>query len=121
MRLNTGTRAPQAGRLNIRNEPTIVISAVQPMACQSTLANFIDGKWQVPAGSEVRPVHNPATAAAIAAVPLSNAASVDAAARGAEAAFASWSRVPAVERVQFLFKFKTLLEQHLAELARTIV
>src|SRR5947207_11839772 len=91
------------------------------MACQSTLANFIDGKWQVPAGSEVRPVHNPATAAAIAAVPLSNAASVDAAARGAEAAFAAWSRVPAVERVQFLFKFKTLLEQHLGELARTIV
>jgi malonate-semialdehyde dehydrogenase (acetylating)/methylmalonate-semialdehyde dehydrogenase len=90
------------------------------MTCQ-TLANFIDGQWHVPAASETRPVHNPATAAAIAAVPLSNAATVDAAARGAEAAFASWSRVPAVERVQFLFKFKTLLEQHIDELARTIV
>src|SRR5689334_6055971 len=86
-----------------------------------TLANFVDGTWQVPAEGQTRPVHNPATAAAIAAVPLSNAAALDAAVRGAEAAFASWSRVPAVERVQFLFKFKTLLEQHLDELARTIV
>jgi malonate-semialdehyde dehydrogenase (acetylating)/methylmalonate-semialdehyde dehydrogenase len=86
-----------------------------------TLPNFIDGQWQVPAGRDLLPVLNPATGEAMAAVPASSAAAVDAAARGADAAFAQWSRTPAVERVQFLFKFKSLLEQHLDGLARTIV
>jgi malonate-semialdehyde dehydrogenase (acetylating)/methylmalonate-semialdehyde dehydrogenase len=88
---------------------------------QPTLPNFIDGEWQAPAGDDSLPVTNPATAEQIAAVPLSSALAVDAAARGAEAAFVAWSRTPVVERIQFLFKFKALLEQQLEELARTIV
>src|SRR5262245_30921860 len=91
------------------------------MAAQRTLPNFLDGQWQVPAGDRVRPVLNPATAEPIAAVPLSGPSAVDAAARGADAAFQAWSRTPAVERVQHLFKFKSLLESRLEELARTIV
>ena len=86
-----------------------------------TLPNFIDGCWQVPAGVELLPVLNPATGAGCAAAPLSTSAVVDAAVRSAEKAFAAWSRTPAVDRVQYLFKFKSLLEQHLEELARIIV
>jgi malonate-semialdehyde dehydrogenase (acetylating)/methylmalonate-semialdehyde dehydrogenase len=91
------------------------------MSQSRTLPNFIDGCWQVPAGVELLPVLNPATGAACAAAPLSTSAVVDAAVRSAEKAFAAWSRTPAVDRVQFLFKFKSLLEQHVEELARLIV
>ena len=91
------------------------------MTTQKLLPNFIAGKWEVPAGVETLPVTNPATAEPIAAVGLSSAAAVDEAVRSAQAAFPTWSRTPAVERVQFLFKLKFLLEQQIEELARTIV
>lgn len=91
------------------------------MSAGRLLPNLIDGAWNVPAGIDSSPVTNPATGTSIATVPLSTGEIVDAAARAAQAAFAAWSRVPAVERVQFLFKYKFLLEQHLDDLARTIV
>lgn len=91
------------------------------MTAQSLLPNFVAGQWQVPVGEERLPVVNPATAETIAAVGLSSAATVDEAVRAADAAFPAWSRTPAVDRVQFLFKLKFLLEEHLDELARTIV
>jgi malonate-semialdehyde dehydrogenase (acetylating)/methylmalonate-semialdehyde dehydrogenase len=91
------------------------------MPIESTLPNFIDGGWSSPTGLEVLPVLNPATGQTIAVAPLSDAAVVDTAVRAADAAFKTWSRTPAVERVQFLFKFKSLLEEHLDELARTVV
>jgi malonate-semialdehyde dehydrogenase (acetylating)/methylmalonate-semialdehyde dehydrogenase len=53
-------------------------------------------------------------------VPLSTGEEVDRAVRSAQTALAAWRRVPATERVQFLFKLKTLLELHLDEIARTI-
>src|SRR5258708_32983752 len=91
------------------------------MTLSRTLPNFIDGRWQIPVGGECLPVLNPATGVACATVPLSSPAVVDSAVRSAETAFAAWSRTPAVDRVQFLFKFKSLLEQHVDELARIIV
>jgi malonate-semialdehyde dehydrogenase (acetylating)/methylmalonate-semialdehyde dehydrogenase len=91
------------------------------MTTKKLLPNFIAGKWEVPAGVDTLPVTNPATAEPIAAVGLSSAAAVDEAVRSAQAAFPTWSRTPAVERVQFLFKLKFLLEQQIEELARTIV
>jgi malonate-semialdehyde dehydrogenase (acetylating) / methylmalonate-semialdehyde dehydrogenase len=84
------------------------------------IENFIDGHWSAPTGAEYLPVTNPATARPIARVPSSPAASVDAAARGARAAFEDWRRTPALERVQYLFRFRQLLEQHQEELARSI-
>lgn len=91
------------------------------MTRDRTLSNFVDGSWSPPAGQTLLPVLNPSTGETITQVPLSDGAVVDAAVRGAEAAFAAWSRTPAVERVQFLFKFKFLLEQHLEDLAQTII
>src|SRR5262249_17952646 len=91
------------------------------MPIEHMLHNFIDGGWSSPAGLELLPVLNPATGQTIAVAPLSDAAVVDTAVRAADAAFKTWSRTPAVERVQFLFKFKVLLEEPLDELARTVV
>jgi malonate-semialdehyde dehydrogenase (acetylating)/methylmalonate-semialdehyde dehydrogenase len=54
----------------------------------------------------------------LAEVPLSLADEIAAAEAGLKA-FAEWRRRPAGERIQPLFKLKTLLEDHVDELART--
>ena len=84
------------------------------------LRNFIGGEWRDSAATESVDVCNPATAEVLGRVPLSSGAEVDGAVRMANQAFADWRRTPATERVQFLFKLKTLLQQHYEELARTI-
>lgn len=84
------------------------------------LANYVNGAWQPSAASAYQPVVNPATGETIAEVPLSPAEEVDAAARIALAAGDGWRRTPATERIQYLFKLKTLLEGHIEELSRTI-
>ncbi|MBS0204196.1 MAG: CoA-acylating methylmalonate-semialdehyde dehydrogenase [Planctomycetes bacterium] len=91
------------------------------MTRERTLPNFVNGTWSTPSAVEFLPVLNPATGETIARMPLSDGTAVDAAVRAADVAFKSWSRTPVVDRVQFVFKFKFLLEQHLEELARTIV
>lgn len=84
------------------------------------LMNYINGEWDAPVGADRLPVVNPATGETFAEVPLSTAAEVDRAVQAAQAAFPGWRRTPAVERVQFLFRWKDILETHLEELARTI-
>jgi malonate-semialdehyde dehydrogenase (acetylating)/methylmalonate-semialdehyde dehydrogenase len=91
------------------------------MAMTERLQNFIGGNWQPPASPEYRPVRNPASDETLAEVPLSGRAEVDAAVRAALAAFSDWRRTPAVDRVQFLFRYKQRLEDGQAELARVIV
>ena len=66
------------------------------------------------------PVLNPATGEELDRTPLSPAAEVEQAARAAARAFPAWRRVPVGERIQYLFKLKTLLEEHFEDLARTI-
>lgn len=82
--------------------------------------NYIDGAWRDPETHEWLDVPNPATGEMIGQVPLSPPEEVDRAARAAAAAFQEWRRTPAVERVQYLFKLKDLLERQFEELARTI-
>ena len=84
------------------------------------LRNFIDGEWRDSAAAECLDVFNPATAEVLGHVPLSPATEVDAAVQAAARAFPEWRRTPVLERVQFLFKLKSLLDQHREELARTI-
>jgi len=54
--------------------------------------NFVDGRSQRPDAPETLPVRNPASAEAIAAVPLSTAADVDLAVSAALAALDGWRR-----------------------------
>ncbi|MGH9327998.1 MAG: CoA-acylating methylmalonate-semialdehyde dehydrogenase [Terriglobia bacterium] len=83
------------------------------------LDNFIGGEWVPSAGGEFLAVTNPATVEPIARVPLSSRAEVDRAAKAAEKAFPAWRATPAGERIQCLFKLKSLLEEHLDDLAKT--
>ena len=82
--------------------------------------HFIGGQWIASKASEWQDVVNPATAATLAKVPLAEAAEVSAAIEAAAAAFPAWRRTPPEDRIQPLFKLKTLLEEHIDELSRLI-
>jgi malonate-semialdehyde dehydrogenase (acetylating)/methylmalonate-semialdehyde dehydrogenase len=85
-----------------------------------TLANLEGGAWTTPDVERCLPVVNPATGDALAQAPLSGAAEVDRAVQAAAKAFPAWRRTPPGDRIQFMFKFKALLEANLDGLARTI-
>jgi len=86
-----------------------------------TLAdNYINGQWVRSASSEWLDVTNPATGEIIGKTPLSSEKEVDVAVQAASAAFPEWRRTPPEDRIQFLFRLKNLLEEHLDELARLI-
>src|SRR5580700_7230888 len=84
------------------------------------LQNYFNGAWQRSSATEFVDVANPATAEILARTPLSTAGDVDAVVKAAADAFPAWRRVPAGERVQYLFKLKNLLEEHLDEISRLI-
>jgi malonate-semialdehyde dehydrogenase (acetylating)/methylmalonate-semialdehyde dehydrogenase len=84
------------------------------------LQNYINGSWRGSSTTEFQDVTNPATSELIGRTPLSTTADVEAAVQAAAAAFPAWRRTPPGERVQYLFKLKNLLEEHIDELARII-
>jgi malonate-semialdehyde dehydrogenase (acetylating)/methylmalonate-semialdehyde dehydrogenase len=79
--------------------------------------NFVGGKWTTPTSSAGLELLNPATGESLGHSPVGSAAEVDAAVQAAHTAFPDWRSTPAVDRVQYLFKLKALLEAHLDELA----
>ncbi len=84
------------------------------------LRNYINGEWRASSATNFLDVINPATGELLAKTPFSLASEVDDAAHAAHAAFDSWRRTPAIERVQYLFKLNALLQEHFDELARLI-
>lgn len=84
------------------------------------LQNFIDGAWISSTAEQTLPVINPASTALLAEVPLSPAADVNKAAECAARAFLAWRRTPVGDRVQPLFKLKSLLEANRDDLALAI-
>ena len=90
------------------------------MSRQSSLPNYLQGSWQSAVATETLAITNPATGEVLSSVPLSNAQDVDRTVAGARSAFKDWRRTPATERIQYLFKFKALLEERFEEIAFTI-
>jgi malonate-semialdehyde dehydrogenase (acetylating)/methylmalonate-semialdehyde dehydrogenase len=84
------------------------------------LKNYVNGSWVSSSPAEVLNVLDPASAQVLAEVPLSTAREVHLAAEAAAKAFPEWRGTPAGDRIQPLFKLKSLLEQNLDDLARTI-
>ncbi len=80
--------------------------------------NYIGGDWRPGSSSESANIFNPATAEVLAKASLADATDVNAAVSAASAAFPAWRRTPPQNRIQFLFKFRALLEQHGDEIAR---
>src|SRR5271169_6206701 len=87
------------------------------VAAAAELQNYVNGGWRRSSATEFVDVTNPATTEVLARTPISTAADVDAAVQAAADAFPAWRRAPPGERVQYLFKLKNLLEEHIDELA----
>ena len=82
-----------------------------------TLRNYAAG-WRSSNLGDCTDVINPANGERLARVPLGAKDDVDAAVQAAASAFPEWRRTPPEERIQYLFKLKQLLENHIEELAR---
>ncbi len=87
---------------------------------EHALLNYVNGQWTRSEAGTYLPVTNPATADVLTTVPLTPAQEVDAAVQVAAEAFQGWRRIPATDRIQYLFALKNLLEENLDDLARII-
>src|SRR5258708_4892827 len=90
------------------------------MATTVQIPNFISGEWRWPKGTESLKVKDPGTGRVIAEVGITSGDEFDRAVQTAIEQSRHWRAVPVTERIQFLFKFKNLLEDNFAELSRTI-
>src|SRR5947207_2309370 len=82
--------------------------------------NYIGGTFVDDDGRDHLDVTNPADGSVISRVPLSASADVDRAVAAAKAAFPIWSGMPIKERVQVFFRYKTLLENNIDQLAALV-
>ena len=97
---------------------TTPISTAVSTASGDPIPYYAGGQWRRASACDCLEVVNPATAAVLGKVPLCTAVDVAVAVEAAQAAFPAWRRTPPQERVQYLFKMKTLLEEHFEELAK---
>ncbi|MEO8147850.1 MAG: aldehyde dehydrogenase family protein, partial [Bacteroidia bacterium] len=81
--------------------------------------NYVGGKFTNGA-TKTLDVLSPLTGKVISTVPLSSAQQLDDAVKAALAAFPAWSATPIKERVQIFYRYKTLLEKHMMELAQLV-
>lgn len=86
----------------------------------SRLANWIDHRWEEASSQASLPVVNPATDEVLAQVPLSTAGDVDRAVQSAQKALNGWRNTPVTERIQVMFRYKQLLEEHFEAISRQI-
>src|SRR5205085_8383954 len=82
--------------------------------------NYIGGAFVDPGEQKHLDVFSPIDGSVISRVPLSAAEEVDRAVAAAKKAFPAWSATPIKERVQVFFRYKTLLEENIDELARLV-
>jgi malonate-semialdehyde dehydrogenase (acetylating) / methylmalonate-semialdehyde dehydrogenase len=85
------------------------------------LDNYIAGRWTAPtAATGELDVTNPATGEALARVPLSGAADLDAAVRAARDALPAWREVSTIARARKLFELRERLVARQDDLARSV-
>ncbi|MEP6692923.1 MAG: CoA-acylating methylmalonate-semialdehyde dehydrogenase, partial [Gemmatimonadaceae bacterium] len=81
--------------------------------------NYLDGSF-VDRALPALDVYDPSSGHVISRVPLSTHTEVDLAVQSAARAFPKWASTPIKERVQVFYRYKTLLEQHIDELAALV-
>jgi len=81
-----------------------------------TAKNYINGKFR-DIENETLDVISPLDGKLISKVPLSSKSELDTAVAAAKAVFPSWSAIPIKERAQVFFRYKTILEKNLDNLA----
>jgi malonate-semialdehyde dehydrogenase (acetylating)/methylmalonate-semialdehyde dehydrogenase len=86
-----------------------------------TVRNYVGGDWLEIQGDQQQTVTNPATGAELATVTFSDETAVDEVVTAARETFETWRGRPVEERIQPLFRFKQLLEDHQDGLAGLLV
>jgi malonate-semialdehyde dehydrogenase (acetylating) / methylmalonate-semialdehyde dehydrogenase len=86
-----------------------------------SLPHFIANSHVYADTSNQRINNNPGTGEPVSSIPLDDIESAEKAVQAAAIAFQDWSSTPVGDRIQPLFKYKTILEQHVDELAKIIV
>ncbi|MFC6996843.1 aldehyde dehydrogenase [Rufibacter roseus] len=81
------------------------------------LQNYINGTFSPPASGTYLPNINPATGGVFSQIPDSDERDVQAAVEAAQAAFPSWSVLPAEKRGRHLMRLSELIDQNLDRLA----
>jgi malonate-semialdehyde dehydrogenase (acetylating)/methylmalonate-semialdehyde dehydrogenase len=79
--------------------------------------NYINGSFVNASTNKTLDVISPIDGNHLSTVPMSSSQDLEDAVKAAKAAFIGWSKTPIKERVQVFFRYKTLLEKHLKELA----
>jgi malonate-semialdehyde dehydrogenase (acetylating)/methylmalonate-semialdehyde dehydrogenase len=97
------------------------MAVVESLTADGTVQNYVDGRWVPSESGDGQVVINPATGETLASVPFSTEAEIDETIAAADAAFQTWQSTPVEERIQPLFRFKMLLEEHQDDLARILV
>src|SRR5580693_4190833 len=82
------------------------------------LKHYYGGEWKSAARMDYLPVVNPATGGTRALIPQAQIDDVAAAVKTAADAYPAWRRTPPEDRIQYLFKLKNLLEEHIDDLAK---
>ncbi|MEQ1678622.1 MAG: aldehyde dehydrogenase family protein, partial [Chitinophagaceae bacterium] len=83
----------------------------------SPVQNYIGGKFVDASSQRTLDVISPLDGNLLSKVPMSTAKDLDVAVKAAKTAFPGWSKTPIKERVQVFFRYKTLLERDLKQLA----
>lgn len=86
-----------------------------------TLKNYIGGQWVDADTSESISVSNPATNDVLALCPESSYSDVDCAVKAAQDAFEEWRSTPVMSRAQYMYRFKSLLEERFEDLSKIVV
>ncbi len=82
--------------------------------------NFINGQFEEAGTKKAMDIVSPLDGTLLSTVPLSDKSDLDKAVMAAKKAFLTWSKTPIKERVQVFFRYKTLLEKNLKELAELV-
>jgi len=80
--------------------------------------NFVNGEFKTSASKRSLNVISPLDGNKLSEVPMSMAVDLDEAVKAASAVFPYWSKTPIKERVQVFFRYKSLLEKNLPQLAQ---
>ncbi|MHB1404832.1 MAG: CoA-acylating methylmalonate-semialdehyde dehydrogenase [Desulfitobacteriaceae bacterium] len=80
----------------------------------------VNGKWKESSTSKYMLITNSNTGEVVAEAPCCTVEEVNEAVEAAKAAFPGWSNTPVSERAELMFRFKTILDQHIDELTMLV-
>lgn len=84
------------------------------------ILDYVNGDWTDAKSADLFPVINPASAATIAEVVMTPNEVVAEAVDAGQVAFREWRATPVLDRIQYLFKLKVLLDEHIDEIGEII-